>query len=244
MRTFNSFSYKNADYRIATADFKLVTEAIIKQREILENFILTNKIFLNSLKPVPALPEFAPHIAKMMQKAGKLANVGPMAAVAGSIAQLAVEKSSVIGDETIIENGGDIFMVLNNELILGIHSGVDSLEGKLAFRIKPENTPLAICSSSSTMGHSLSLGDCNLATVFSKSGALADAAATRACNMVKSKDDIQSTLDEISAIPGIKGLMIIKGDSVGLAGDLPEIISNADPDMMNKITVYDRISLT
>ncbi len=248
MRSFTRFSYRNADYRISSGNVEKITNTIIDQREILEKYILTNKDFLNSLTPIAPLPEYVPNVAKIMQKAGNTANVGPMAAVAGSIAQLAVE--SVINrdggntnarecfdrTEVIVENGGDIFMVLNKELILGIHSGVKALEGKLAFRIKPVDTPLAVCSSSSTMGHSLSLGDCNLATVFSKSGALADAAATRACNLVKKTSDIQGVLDEISALPGILGLMIIKGDSVGMAGDLPEIISNADPEMMNKIT--------
>lgn len=246
MRTFHRFSYRNADYRISSANLKLVTDTIIKQRDILEDFVLTNQKFLNSLVPLPALPEYAPKIAVMMQEAGVLANVGPMAAVAGAIAQFAakIETSngsngdggSIKKTEVIVENGGDIFMILDSELILGIHSDVDALRGKLAFRIRPEDTPLAVCSSSSTMGHSLSLGNCNLTTVFSKSGALADAAATRACNMVKNTSDIQSTLDVISAIPGILGLMIIKGDSVGMAGNLPEIISNTDPEMMNKIT--------
>ena len=245
MRTFHRFSYRNADYRISSSNLEFITDNIIEQREILEKYILNNQDFLNSLIPVPALPEYAPEIARMMQKAGMATNVGPMAAVAGTIAQLGAEEGVKNTDrnetktgEAIVENGGDIFMILNNELILGIHSDVEALRGKLAFRIRPVDTPLAVCSSSSTMGHSLSLGDCNLATVFSKSGALADAAATRACNMVKDSADIQSTLDEISAIPGISGLMIIKGDSVGMAGDLPEIISNADPEMINKITRY------
>ena len=239
MRTFHRFSYRDADYRISASNLTAVTDTIIKQRDILEDFVLTNQNFLNSLVPLPALPEYSPVIAGIMQKAATLANVGPMAAVAGTIAQLGAEegsKNTKEHKEAIVENGGDIFMVLNNELILGIHSDVEALRGKLAFRIRPEDTPLAVCSSSGTMGHSLSLGNYNLATVFSKSGALADAAATRACNIVKDAADIQCTLDEISAIPGIIGLMIIKGNSVGMAGDLPEIISNADPEMMNKIT--------
>ena len=249
MRSFTRFSYRYADYKISSGNVKKITNTIIKQREILEKYILTNKDFLNSLSPIAPLPEDAPNIAKIMQKAGNAANVGPMAAVAGSIAQLAVESGMIIRNggslnaegffnrtEVIVENGGDIFMVLNKELILGIHSGVEALEGKLAFRIKPGDTPLGICSSSSTMGHSLSLGNCNLTTVFSTSGALADAAATRACNLVKNTSDIQGVLDEISALPGILGLTIIKEESIGMAGDIPEIISNADPEMMNKIT--------
>jgi len=251
MRSFTRFSYRNADYRIYTGNLESVTNTIIEQRDILEKFIQDNKEFLTSLLPISSLPENSPHIARMMQNAGNTANVGPMAAVAGSIAQLAAENGVYCGDrgninnrgylnnsEVIVENGGDIFMVLKKELILGIHSGVEALEGKLAFRIKPEDTPLGVCSSSSTMGHSVSLGDCNLATVFSKSGALADAAATRACNFVKKEEDIQKALNTISAIPGISGLVIIKGEKIGIAGEVPEIVSNSDPDMMNKITRF------
>ncbi|MCD6396977.1 MAG: UPF0280 family protein [Spirochaetaceae bacterium] len=243
MRTFHKFSYRDADYRIYSNNLDLVTDEIIKQREILEKYLITNPEFLKSLSPVPSLAEFAPEIAKRMQKAGLFTDVGPMAAVAGTIAQLGVESCTASAkgyisnqSEAIVENGGDIFMILEKKLTLGIYSDVDALKGKLAFLIPPEMTPLAVCSSSSTMGHSVSLGNCNLATVFSKSAALADAAATRACNMVKKEEDIQKALNTISAIPGISGLVIIKGEKIGIAGELPEIVSNADPDMMNKIT--------
>ena len=243
MRTFHKFSYRDADYRIYSNKPDLVTDEIIKQREILEKFIITNPEFLKSLSPVPSLAAFAPEIAKRMQKAGLFTDVGPMAAVAGTIAQLGVESCTASAkgydsnqSETIVENGGDIFMFLKKELILGIHSGVKALEGKLAFLIQPDITPMAVCSSSSTMGHSLSLGNCNLATVFAKSAALADAAATKACNMVKKEEDIQKALNAISTIPGITGLVIIKDEKIGIAGEVPEIVSNADPDMMNKIT--------
>ena len=248
MRTFHKFSYRDADYRICSNNLDLVTDEIIKQREILEKYILTNPEFLKSLSPLPSLAEFAPKIAKRMQKAGLFTDVGPMAAVAGTIAQLGVESCTARAkgynsnqSEAIVENGGDIFMVLKKELILGIHSGVKALEEKLAFRIQPDMTPLAVCSSSSTMGHSLSLGDCNLATVFAKSAALADAGATKACNMVKKEEDIQKALNTISVIPGISGLLIIKGEKIGIAGEIPEIVSNADPDMMNKITRSNRM---
>lgn len=248
MRSFTRFSYRNADYRIASEHLQSVTDTIITQRETLEKFIVDNQNFYESLIPVSPLSEDSPHIAKIMQKAAYMTNVGPMAAVAGSIAQLSAEKGATNGDggsflnsnktEAIVENGGDIFMILKNELILGIHSGVASLEGKLAFLIKPEDTPLAVCSSSSTMGHSHSLGNCDLVTVFSKSGALADAAATRACNMVKKISDIQKVLNKISAIPDILGLIIIKGNKIGLSGEIPEIIPNRDPELINKITRF------
>ncbi len=252
MRSFRKFSYQEADYRISSKAFTEICNSIVKERDLLENFIKWNPSFLTSLTPLTELPEGAPDIAVRMHMAGISLNVGPMAAVAGTIAQIAAEKvfperdsgsdSLLKGTEAIVENGGDIFMILEKDLILGIHSDVKALKGKLAFLVHPEETPLAICSSSSTMGHSLSLGNCNLATVFSRSGALADAAATRACNMVGDKTDIDPTLKTISAIPGILGIMIIKGDQIGIAGSLPEIIPNSDPHMLNKITRHVSVS--
>ncbi len=206
-------------------------------RRELERFINTRKQFKTALVPVLPFPSRAPSFIEEMHNASLAANVGPMAAVAGIFAQKAGEKVLETGcKESIIENGGDIFLSLANDLVLGIYAGGTPFENTLAFKIKPEQTPLAICSSSATMGHSLSFGTCNLATVFSSSGALADAAATRACNLVKTEDDIDKTLEYIMKINGIRGIMIVKNDKIGIAGDLPELVRNVDPDLKNKIT--------
>jgi ApbE superfamily uncharacterized protein (UPF0280 family) len=96
--------------------------------------------------------------------------------------------------------------------------------------------PLAICSSSSFMGHSLSFGECDLATVVAPDGALADAAATLACNLVRRHQDVSGVLERVSGLPGVQGILIIKTDRVGMAGELPELIRHSDPAFSGKIT--------
>ena len=63
-----------------------------------------------------------------------------------------------------------------------------------------------------------------------------NAAATSACNRIKHRQDISAVLERISALSGIQGVLIIKGDRVGLAGDLPELIRHNDPAFPGKIT--------
>ncbi|MFH2115751.1 MAG: UPF0280 family protein, partial [Spirochaetota bacterium] len=138
--------------------------------------------------------------------------------------------------ESIVENGGDIFLMLESPLLMGLYAGASSLSGRLAFRIEPGRTPLGVCSSSGTMGHSLSLGSCDLATVFSEDSALADAAATLAANLVSTEADIQPALDRVGSIPGILGVLIIKGDKLGMTGELPPLIKHDDPRFTDKIT--------
>ncbi len=237
MRVFRQFSYKKAHYRISSCGFDVAAEKIIEQRKILENFIRHFSEFKTAMKPLNSLPDNAPDIARLMHAAAIAAGVGPMAAVAGSFAQKAAEAALEDScDEIIVENGGDIFIKLQEELILGIYAGNTPFSNNLAFRISPDHTPLAICSSSSTMGHSLSFGKCDLATVFSCSGANADAAATLACNLVQTEKDINSAIERIMEIENILGIMLIKNDKIGMAGHIPELVRNRDTELINKIT--------
>ena len=237
MRIFRQFSYKQAHYRISSCGFDAAAEKIIEQRKILENFIRHFSEFKTAMEPLNFLPGNAPDIAGLMHEAAKAAGVGPMAAVAGSFAQKAVEAAIISGcSESIVENGGDIFLHLDNELILGIYAGNTPLGRNLAFKIPSSITPLAVCSSSSTMGHSVSLGKCDLATVFSHSGALADAAATFACNLVREEKDIAPTVERIMEIKGVLGILMIKNDKVGLGGEIPELVQNSDPGMLHNVT--------
>jgi len=96
--------------------------------------------------------------------------------------------------------------------------------------------PLAICSSSARMGHSLSLGDCDLATVVARDASLADAAATLACNLTRTLHDVDATLARITGIPGVNGLLLVKGERVGLSGRLPPLVRSRDPLQEEKVT--------
>ncbi len=179
-----------------------------------------------------------------MYKASILTGVGPMASVAGIIAEFAAISAINKGSKNvIIENGGDIFINFDKEIIKGLYAGSNKIAERLAFRITQDFMPAAVCSSSSKMGHSISFGACDLATVLSGDAALADAAATMACNMVKTEDDIKDTLDRVIEIDGIIGILIVKNDRVGMAGNLPELIRNNDKNSIQKITKHDSIKI-
>ena len=160
-----------------------------------------------------------------MARAAARVGVGPMAAVAGAMAQCAAEAGLAAGaDEAIVDNGGDIYLRTIKPVVVGLYAGSAALGDKLAFSLQPDETPIAICSSSSKMGHSLSLGRCDLATVVAKDAALADAAATQAANLVETAADINAALNRIAAIEGVAGVLIVNDDQVGLAGSLPSLV--------------------
>lgn len=201
-----------------------MTEEIVNQRRILDDYVRRQPEFLTSFDPIDLLPD-APPIAEQMAWAARRAGVGPMAAVAGAMAQLAGRAGlAAAAPEAIIDNGGDIFIQAVEPVIIGLNAGTARVGRSLAFLLEPDQTPIAICSSSGKMGHSISLGLCDLATIVAKDAALADAAATAAGNLVKTVEDVDAALERISRIEGVDGVMIVKDDRVGLAGRLPKLV--------------------
>jgi ApbE superfamily uncharacterized protein (UPF0280 family) len=223
-RTYRTFIHKNAAYRICCEEYDAVVAEIVRQRRILEDYITLYPDFGRSFKSIE-LHDDAPLIAQFMARAARLVGVGPMAAVAGAMAQYAVEAGLKAGArEAIVDNGGDIYLRVARRVIIGLDSGGAELADKLAFSLKADDTPISICSSSGRMGHSTSLGQCDLATVVSKNAALADAAATRAANLVTTTQDVDSALEQIVAVKGVDGVIIVKDTRVGLAGQLPPLV--------------------
>lgn len=219
-RQYRTFLHKEAGFRIACANFEQTTAEIVRQRAVLGTYIARDPRFRTALRPVPISSD-APPIVCHMAAAAQAAGVGPMAAVAGAVAQFAAEAGT---GESIVENGGDIYCILSRPLMIGLHPGGKTLSGKLAFRVAPDDTPLALCSSSGRMGDSDSFGDCDLATVLARDGALADAAATRAANLVRQSSDIDAALETVHAIPGVDGVLIVKDERIGLVGTLPPLV--------------------
>jgi hypothetical protein len=212
---------KETDLHIqAQLDLKdTAVRAILKAREMIESYSRTDPSFLTSLAPVKAkFP--APDIAISMIEAGKLANVGPMAAVAGAVAEFTGKKLLETSNEVIVENGGDIFMKLDTEAVFGIYAGNSVLSMKTGVRIQNQGKTVALCTSSGTLGHSKSFGRADAATVVSSSCALADATATALGNLVNTESDIEYAIEQGAAIPGIQGIIIIKGKSLGAWGAL------------------------
>jgi hypothetical protein len=236
MRVYRSFTWKETNLRIACEAFDLVTRTVVEERRRLERYIGRHPEFLTSLVPVVLL-EDAPEAARRMAAASELTGLGPMAAVAGTLAQMGAEAAMAAGcHEAIVENGGDIFIHSDREVTIGLYAGNNAIGNQLAFRIDPCDLPLSLCSSSSTMGHSLSFGQCDLATVVAKDGALADAAVTLVCNLISSDRDLTAVLNQVGAIPGIDGILAVKNGKIGLWGRLPALVRNRDAETRRKIT--------
>ena len=192
-------------------------KSLVKYRSSLEEYIEHHPLFLTSLEPYQASSD-APVIVKEMAKSSQIAGVGPMAAVAGAIAE-AVGKDLVhFSPEVIVENGGDIFLRTSRKRLVGIYAGQSPFTAKIALEINPQETPLGICTSSATIGHSLSLGSADAVIATSSSTPLADAIATAIGNMIKDTDDIPKAIEKAQKMEGIRGIIIIKGDKIGIWG--------------------------
>jgi ApbE superfamily uncharacterized protein (UPF0280 family) len=193
-----------------------------RYRNQLENYIVAHPDFLTSLIPLAA-DTLAPPIIKDMLQAAAAANVGPMAAVAGAIAEHVGRDLLGTGlDEVMVENGGDIFLKRNDDCVTAIFAGQSPLNQKVGIRIPAASMPVGICTSSGTVGHSLSLGQADSVTVLAASTPLADAAATRLGNEVSSagKEKINHALEVARAIPGLLGIVIICGEQMGAWGEI------------------------
>jgi uncharacterized protein len=199
---------------------KQALESIQQHREALENYIRKYPIFLHSLEPVEIAAE-APGIAREMAEAANITGVGPMAAVAGAIAEAVGRDLLQFSPEIIVENGGDIFMQTRKTRKAGIYAGESSpFTNKLALEIEAEDTPLGICTSSGTVGHSLSLGNADAVIVTAASTALADAAATAICNKIKTAADIENEINNAGVLYSVSGVIIIKDTGIGIWGNI------------------------
>jgi ApbE superfamily uncharacterized protein (UPF0280 family) len=190
-------------------DKELVQERIRAYRWDIENYITRDSRFLSSLKPI-AVELTAPRIVQEMSTQARAADVGPMASVAGAVAEFLGRDLLKAGyREVIIENGGDIFMKISRAREVGIYSGTSSLLRNLKLKIRPADTPLGICTSSGTIGHSLSFGCADSVVILAKSATLADAVATGCCNRVREKGDLEKALAFCRSIKGVEGAVII-----------------------------------
>jgi ApbE superfamily uncharacterized protein (UPF0280 family) len=199
--------------------FQETRESVLKYRQQIETYIEANPEFQKSLIPLKEDP-FAPGIIQEMIRTSGLARVGPMAAVAGALAESVSKELIKLSEEVIVENGGDIYLTTSKERTIGIYAGNSPLSFKIGIVIGPVDSPLGVCTSSGTVGHSLSFGKADAVSVLSKSAALADAAATAVGNIVKEKRDIELGLERGREIEGVLGMLIILGDKMGVWGNV------------------------
>ncbi|MBP2172945.1 UPF0280 family protein [Methanococcus voltae] len=228
---------------------KIAKDTIIKNRLILENYIKRNPIFLTSYEPLN-LNQLdnsflkskneekleIPKVLDYMIKGGQNADVGPMASVAGTFSQLVVEE--LVNNDCInpmAENGGDIYLKQNGkesdnkDTVVGLYAGKSNISGHLGFKLKKETLKkgYGICTSSGTVGHSVSLGNADAVVVFARNAYIADAAATAIGNYARgtSEEAISKCLERADEIPKIDGVFVAVGENVGIRGKLPKLVS-------------------
>ena len=221
------FDYKETHAFVIT-DEKYYPEAVkgmLLSREQIEEEINVNKLFLTSRKPIGCITDS--ETCKKMSRAVKSAGVGPMAAVAGAIADAGVAKTLVSGSShTVIENGGDISLAVDKPCVVGIWAPTSEFQN-MAFEIEA-GSRMGICSSSGLFGHSFSYGKCDLATVVGTDGCTTDAFATALANTIKAEKDLEAAFSILEGKNEVWGALAIKGKNVALYGDLPKIVRYKD----------------
>jgi len=215
--------------------YNLAIEEIFKVRETIENFIKKHPEFAKSYTPIAENPEY-PEIINQMCKASSLANVGPMAGIAGAIAYFVAKKVVSAGANFFIfDNGGDIALKINKPITVGIFTG-EHKTNKFGIKIKPKKDIFGICTSSGRIGHSFSYGSTNATTIIAQNPIIADAFATFIGNQIKKEDkkDIENILEKFN-ISELETIIVIIGQYIGFIGQPVEFVkTNVDFNLIAK----------
>lgn len=200
-------------------------DRILCYRSILADHIKEHPGFQSSLAPLLTPTGVHPMVYEMYE-ASRVSGTGPMSAVAGAIAEHICNdlRTKFSLREVIIENGGDIFMKITSPATISVYAGSSPLSDRIGLVIMPEDTPLSVCCSSGTVGHSLSFGVADACVIACRSGAQADAYATAFCNEVKSIDMVSKVTELALQKPDIISVVIIKDDKIGLGGRIEAVV--------------------
>ncbi len=196
----------------------------LQYRLQIERYIQQHELFGRTLAPLPA-DMLAPPVVKEMLAAGQSAGVGPMAAVAGVIAEYVGKDLLKNGcREVMVENGGDVFINRSGDCTVAIFAGESPLSLRVGIKLPAGRMPIGVCTSAGTVGHSLSFGLADSVTVIARSAALADAAATRLGNEVRGASKgggrIKKALEKSREISGVLGVVVICGEEIGAVGEV------------------------
>ncbi|MCX8171827.1 MAG: UPF0280 family protein [Candidatus Bathyarchaeota archaeon] len=212
---------------VKEAIFEAIKDIRRHIRDLL-NYIEENPYFRYSLKPLDVCSN-APIIAQRMAEASSIAGVGPMASVAGAIADLGLETLLKMGSKiAIVEDGGEISAYSSGEdIVASILTSEPYLSGKIGFLITRHDSPLGIGTSSGKSSQAVSFGEADSVTIIADNAAIADAAATAVCNAVTGHDikkSISKGLERAKSIKRIRGAIIVREGYAGLIGSIPKMI--------------------
>jgi ApbE superfamily uncharacterized protein (UPF0280 family) len=194
-------------------------EALGTVRAQIEAYVGARPGFREALEPWPE-DAGAPESVRAMIAAGRSAGVGPMAAVAGTVAEFVGRRLLPLSPEVIVENGGDIFLASAQGRVAAVFAGESPLSMKLGLKLPPAPDGTGLCASSGTVGPSLSRGSADAAVVLSADVPLADAAATALGNRVKRREDLAGALEWVAAVPGVAGALVVIGEDLAAWGAL------------------------
>jgi len=211
---------KETDLQIcASSDLTDRAEDLIVQvRWELEEYIRGHPYFAETLTPME-VTDNAPGIVKRMAEAGRIARVGPMAAVAGAIAEHVARGLAEFSTDVIVENGGDLYLIGKHERRVALFAGEDGVQG-VGLRIPAGLMPVAVCTSSGRIGHSTSFGSADAVTVLARNASLADAVATALANRVRCADDVERAIEAARNILGVLGVLVTVDGSIGAWGNM------------------------
>jgi ApbE superfamily uncharacterized protein (UPF0280 family) len=218
-----------SDITIITDSEKYVTFALdtfTEARIHLETVIQTYPEFKSSFSPYYTNDNS--DLIQRMEKAGELANVGPMAAVAGVFADIMSEEMILNGAKiAVVENGGEIMIHSIEDIYIGLYSQTTEIQDKIGFRFRGGSKPLGVATSSGTFGHAISLGKADTVTVFATNAGIADAAATSITNLIQREGaecKLEPALKRAQLLEGVYGVFITCGDKVAKTGTIPEFV--------------------
>jgi hypothetical protein len=230
MKYKKRFVVKESDCTVVTnyqQAIKIAKNQLIEDRIILEQFIAVHPEWEASFKPIRT--KDAPPIIEAMEIPTEIAGVGPMAAVAGALAdrmQEAMLKNRKVSI-AVIEDGGEIAINSSEDILIALYVLSTALKAQLGFKFSGGDSPIGISTSSAQFSHSISLGEADTVTIFADNTAMADAAATAVCNEVKGPDyeaSILKGLEICDQIEGINGAFITRDKFVGKKGKIPELV--------------------
>lgn len=194
-------------------------DLVLQARHQVESYIQGHPQFLTTLSAYPRDSLAPPLVREMIAQSADLA-VGPMAAVAGAVAEYVGRGLLAHTAEVIVENGGDIFLYARRDVTAAVFAEDSPFGGKLGLRVSAGAMPAGLCSSSARIGHSLSLGGADLVCVLSPSAARADAAATAVANRVRSKRDLEKAASWARLQPALTGGLIMLGNQMATWGEV------------------------
>jgi ApbE superfamily uncharacterized protein (UPF0280 family) len=193
--------------------------ALMDARQELEHYISGDPFFVTTLEPYRV--DTGILTVDRMSAAGVRAGVGPMAAVAGTLAMAGVVAMKDDGAEfAVIDNGGDIALVSDRPVRVGIYAGTAPVSNRSAFIVPPKKEVFGICTSSATVGPSISFGTADAVTVFSPDVALADAWATSLCNVIS--PDNTECLEKFDTA-SVEGIFAVMGGRTVSWGNVPPV---------------------